>query len=73
MYSVLERLTDSPKLVIPRSILLSVDCAHAIHPNYGGKHERNHGPKVNGGLVIKNNANQRYATTSLSSFHLKRV
>jgi len=47
--------------------------AHAVHPNYPEKHEDNHRPKMHGGMVIKTNANQRYATTSETSAFLKIV
>jgi aspartyl aminopeptidase len=49
---------------IQRSLLVSADNAHGIHPNYADKHDQNHGPKLNAGPVIKINSNQRYATTS---------
>lgn len=42
---------------------LSVDNAHAIHPNYPERHEPTHAPRPNAGPVIKFNANQRYAST----------
>ncbi|KAL3900906.1 MAG: hypothetical protein SGCHY_000999 [Lobulomycetales sp.] len=54
-----------------RSMLISADMAHAIHPNYMEKHEELHRPKMNGGVVIKQNANQRYATNSVTSLVLK--
>lgn len=57
--------TFSPALydrAIRRSLVLSVDQAHAVHPNYASKNEMNHGPKMNDGMVIKRNSNQRYAT-----------
>lgn len=49
---------------IQRSVLVSADNAHAIHPNYADRHDSNHGPQLNAGPVIKINNNQRYATTS---------
>ncbi|MBD7978549.1 M18 family aminopeptidase [Serpens gallinarum] len=50
--------------IIQRSLLVSADNAHAVHPNYADRHDGNHGPKLNAGPVIKINSNQRYATTS---------
>jgi len=47
-----------------RSLLISTDNAHGVHPNYPAKHEANHGPILNKGPAVKYNANQRYATNS---------
>ena len=54
-------------MAIERSFLISADQAHAVHPNYIGKHDRNYAPVINGGPVIKSSANYRYASTSESS------
>ena len=64
---VLQRLlpdADGFARVMQRSLLVSADNAHAVHPNYADKHDSNHGPKVNAGPVIMINSNQRYATNS---------
>jgi aspartyl aminopeptidase len=50
--------------MIDRSVLISCDNAHGIHPNFADRHDANHGPILNRGPVIKINANQRYATNS---------
>ena len=55
---------DEYMQMIRSSILISADNAHAIHPNYPSKHEPEHAPKINAGVVIKVNANQRYASSS---------
>ncbi len=64
---VLQRLIpegDEYVRSIQRSLLVSADNAHGVHPNYAEKHDANHGPKLNAGPVIKVNSNQRYATNS---------
>lgn len=53
--------------VIERSLMISADNAHGIHPNFMDRHDENHGPLLNRGPVVKMNANQRYATTSETS------
>ncbi|MGM0577513.1 MAG: M18 family aminopeptidase [Myxococcota bacterium] len=47
---------------VARSLQISADMAHAVHPNYADRHDPQHMPRVNGGPVIKINAQQRYAT-----------
>ncbi|MDH3342495.1 MAG: M18 family aminopeptidase [Gammaproteobacteria bacterium] len=68
--SVLGRLCTTPENLtrsMDQSMLISVDNAHGIHPNFADKHDDNHGPILNQGPVIKVNANQRYATNGETS------
>jgi aspartyl aminopeptidase len=46
---------------------ISIDMAHAYHPGYKAKYDKENAPKIGEGIVIKHNANHRYATTGLSS------
>ncbi|KAL5195508.1 putative aspartyl aminopeptidase [Glycine soja] len=58
---------------IRQSFLVSADMAHGVHPNFMDKHEELHRPELQKGLVIKHNANQRYATSGITSFLFKEV
>ncbi|MSR12149.1 MAG: M18 family aminopeptidase [Gammaproteobacteria bacterium] len=78
--SVLERIitaecvdADAFARVIHRSVMLSIDNAHGVHPNYADKHDAQHQPLLNAGPIIKVNANQRYASNSESIAFFKSV
>lgn len=70
LMSVLDRITscyanasrDAASRAFARSLVLSADMAHAIHPSYAEKHDKQHAPKLGKGPVIKVNVNQSYAT-----------
>jgi aspartyl aminopeptidase len=65
--SLLRRLVDGESeyaTLVDRSLMISVDNAHGVHPNFSDRHDENHGPLLNAGPVIKINNNQRYATNS---------
>ncbi len=43
---------------------VSADNAHAVHHNYPERHDANHAPLINQGVVVKSNVGQRYATSA---------
>ena len=56
---------------LAESIALSIDMAHAEHPNHTEKHEPNHAPLLGKGIVLKTNAQKRYASDMMSSAKLR--
>ena len=46
---------------IAEGFMLSADVAHGLHPNYIGKADPTNRPVLNGGVVLKQAANQAYA------------
>ncbi|PKN72628.1 MAG: M18 family aminopeptidase [Candidatus Cloacimonetes bacterium HGW-Cloacimonetes-3] len=71
---VLERLCLSQSasredyyLALRNSFMISADMAHAYHPSYPEKYDPDYSPYMNKGIVIKLNANHRYASTTESS------
>ncbi|MEN8209657.1 MAG: M18 family aminopeptidase, partial [Candidatus Fermentibacteria bacterium] len=72
--SVLERLAggrDEYFRCLSRSIQVSADGAHAVHPNYPDKHDPGCRPVLNGGPVIKVNAAEKYTSNDLTSAYFR--
>eukprot|EP00792_Barthelona_sp_PAP020_P013776 TRINITY_DN929_c0_g1_i1.p1 TRINITY_DN929_c0_g1~~TRINITY_DN929_c0_g1_i1.p1 ORF type:complete len:455 (+),score=127.39 TRINITY_DN929_c0_g1_i1:33-1367(+) len=62
-----------PHCVFAKSILLSVDGAHAVNPNWLQTVEPQHLIKPGNGVVIKYNQNNRYTTNLITNSILKKV
>ena len=75
--STLERICRTcgweAERLLPLSFMVSADNAHAVHPNHPEYADANNAPVVNGGVVIKFNANLRYATDGLSAALFRKV
>lgn len=71
---VLERIVSCSREDLFRlksqSLCLSVDVAHAFNPNYSDKYDPTNTPELGKGVVVKFNANQKYATDGLNAAHL---
>lgn len=58
-------------MAIASSFMISADNAHAVHPNLPDKSDPTNRPYMNGGIVIKYNANQKYTTDAVSAAMFK--
>lgn len=65
--------SEDYKRAVAQSFMLSCDNAHALHPNHADKSDACNRVYMNGGIVIKYNANQRYTTDAVSEAVVKYV
>lgn len=72
--STLERIAgDRYEQMLRSSFMISADNAHAKHPAHPELSDPSNAPLLNGGVVVKFNANQRYTTDGVSYAVLKLV
>jgi len=60
-------LSLDEQILLSNSFMVSADNAHALHPNHPEYADSANAPVVNGGVVLKFNANQRYTTDGVSA------
>jgi aspartyl aminopeptidase len=77
MRDTLERVCDACGLdmrrVVANSFVLSADNGHALHPNHPEMADPDAAPVMNGGVVVKFNANRRYTTDGLSAGVFRKI
>ncbi len=73
----LSRICDALKLdlrrMLAQSFMVSADNAHGLHPNHPEHSDAANAPVLGGGVVLKFNANQRYATSGVSAAVFRKV
>mgnify|MGYP001415056385 FL=1 len=69
----LGRTQEEYLMTLADSFMVSADNAHALHPNHTDKTDPVNRPVLNGGIVIKYNANQKYCTDGVSAAIFKDI
>ncbi len=59
--------------LLPQSFLVSLDNAHAVHPNHPEKCDPTNRPVLGGGIVVKGHAGGAYTTDGLTSAVIKKI
>ena len=76
LYDTLRRISADEGeycMRVAKGMMASADNAHAQHPNHPELSDKENAPKMAGGVVIKYNANQRYATDAVSDAVFREV
>ena len=71
--TALEKSKEEYYRAIAKSILISCDNAHAVHPNHPELFDVKNRPVLNQGIAIKESANQKYTTDAFSRAILKKI
>ena len=75
--TVLQRICEGRGLNMARmqaqSFMISADNAHALHPNHPELADAGNAPLVNGGVVLKFNANLSYCTNGMSAAVVRKL
>ena len=61
------------QIMLSNSFMISADNAHGIHPNHPEFADANNAPVVNGGVVLKFNANLRYSTDGVAAAIFRKI
>lgn len=64
---------DETMAMIAKSFMISADNAHSVHPNHPEYADPVNRPVINGGIVIKYSAAQKYATNAFSAAYFKKL
>lgn len=59
--------------MLSRSMVVSADNAHALHPGYTEKADTNNRPVINEGIVIKKNSSLKYTTDGFRKLSSKNM
>ena len=65
--SALGKTDSEARAAFASSFMVSADNAHALHPNHPEKYDAQNRVYMNGGVVVKFNANQKYTTDAVSA------
>ena len=70
---ICDALSLKERQLLGNSFMISADNAHAVHPNHPEYADANNAPLINEGIVLKFNANLRYATDGFSAAVMRSV